>query len=384
MMLSLEERPRKFSDMVGNTRKIQEFQEMAKTGEFPNIMFFVGDSGSGKTTSAFIIASLLTGKNPIVNPDGTVDPNPEDGSYKAIVAENWGAHDVYFFVADKMGPADIEAVNTICSAGSLFGGAKAKKVIIIDEAQNLKKNAKGLTLTFLEQGKFTGTGVHIILCTMEPEAFDKATLDRGQVFTFKSPSATEIGNYLLSLLDKLDPEEKVPEIFSSEGLTAILDNCGGSVRKAVQDLQRCLSGKYFSKEEIRAEMDLITADDLGKDLSALMDRKKEALVNIAGYLKEEVFNMMYGALADAYFFRATGKAREAWRQGSSKAMSTHPALPELLATFDEVFRSRGPYFRPDVLLYRLSRFVLDSPAGLTQATPSPPPPQGGLPPRRRG
>ncbi len=381
MMLSLEERPRKFSDVIGNEVKLEGFKKMSKTLKFPNVMFFVGDTGSGKTTTALIIASLLTGKNNLVNPDGTQDPNPEDSSYKAIVAENWGAQDVYFYVADKMTPQDIEQINVVCSSGSLFGGSNSRKVIIIDEAQNLKKNAKGLTLTFLEQKRFITSGVHVILCTMEPEAFDKATLDRGQVYEFRAPSPTNIGNFLFAYLEKNGLVDTLPQEFVVDGLVVLRDNCNGSLRKALQDLQRCLADELFTTEKILSELAYISVEALGNDLTNLMDRKPEALIRIARYFREDHVNMMHGALADAYFYRATGRSREGWRSGSSRIMSTHPALPELLAIFDDVFRSRGPYFRPDILLYRFSKFILDGPSGLTQAPPPPSPP--GLP-RRRG
>lgn len=361
MMLSISERPRKFSEVIGHDRKMREFSNMSKNMNFPSIMIFDGVSGVGKTSVARIIAALLVDNNPIINKDGTRDPNPDSPSTKAIINEVYG-YDVHFFNASGMTKKDVLDLDLLASTGNLFGGKN--KVIIIDEAQELSGNAKGATMGFLEADR---PGVYIILCTMDLEAFHKAVKGRGQLYTFKAPSMQEIAQYLVRLFDKVAGDVEVPDTFFTEGIPAIIEAAEGSIRESIQTFQRCVTGEYWTKDAIFKEFSIVTTEDLSGLLYSLMDGKPKALNSILEVISAQTFGKMYAALADALIFKTTGTSQAGWRLQFSKTLSSHRNFPALMACFDDIFRSQNGYFRPEIFSYRICEFlnrVNAVPAGL--------------------
>ena len=146
-MLTQSLRPFKWDDIVGQKGIVKEMKKRSKTMEFPEVMLFEGASGTGKSTMAFLIAALLSDKNPIVNKDGTKDPNPESPSSKAILEMRFN-RDVIYKDASNMSKDDVLALQREVANAPMFDSVK---VVIIDESQELSKAGRGATLALLEK-----------------------------------------------------------------------------------------------------------------------------------------------------------------------------------------------------------------------------------------
>jgi len=64
-MRTIQDRPKTFAEIMGHIIILEEFKTRSRDKNYPNYMLFVGDSGTGKSTSAFIIAKLLNCSEPI-------------------------------------------------------------------------------------------------------------------------------------------------------------------------------------------------------------------------------------------------------------------------------------------------------------------------------
>lgn len=348
-MLTLTDRPFRFDDMIGQKGIIKEMKKRSIDNDYPPVMIFEGPSGTGKTTLACIIAALLSDPNPIVNQDGTKDPNPDSPACKAIRETKFN-RDVVFKDGSKMGKDDIaELENTLMLAPRYDG----RKVIIIDEAQALSKTAKGATLTLLEKQR---KDTYIILCTMDIESFDKAVRSRGPNYRFKSPTSTEIAEYLLNYTEKLNlSTDDSMEEFYTKGLFTISENCDGSVRTAVQNFERCVTGGFFTVAEIEREFNIISNDKLADIIQKLCDRNTDAIKVIKEFGPKDFYYKFFKTLVDTYVYSTSGYLDQAWKQRLSDNIIKHCSCPieTIIMNLKDV-DSNG-YFREDLFFFGLSK-----------------------------
>ena len=346
-MLTLSDRPFAFSEMIGQKGIIKEMEKRSITNDFPSVMIFEGPSGTGKTTLACIIAALLSDPNPIVHKNGVKDPNPNSPACKAIRETKFN-RDVVFKDGSKMGKDDIAELENTLMLAPRFDG---KKVIIIDEAQALSKVAKGATLTLLEKQR---KDTYIILCTMDIDSFDKAVRSRGPNYRFKSPSSTEIAEYLLNYTEKLDlSTDDSMEEFYTKGLFTIAENCDGSVRTALQNFERCITGEFFTVAEIEREFNIISNDKLADLIKMLCDHNGDAIKAIKDFGSKEFYYKFLKTLIDAYVYKHSGYLDQLWKQRLSDNIIKNIPKPlnEIINSLKTV--DSDGYFREDLFFFEL-------------------------------
>lgn len=350
-MLTLEERPFSFDQMIGQKGILKEMEKRSKTMDFPPVMIFEGASGTGKTTLAYIIAALLCDPNPIVNKDGSKSPNPESPICKAVRANRFNA-DIIFKDASSMGKDDVNQLAESLSIAPMFGD---KKVLIIDEAQELGKLAKGATLTLLEKRR---VDTYIILCTMNIDAFDKAVKSRGALYKFKSPTSEEIAEYLMTLTDKFNiPCDDAHMEFFQKGLFTIADSCDGSVRMAVQNFERAVLGEFFTVAEIEREFGVISNEKMASLMNRLAAQDKEVIADIRSFGSKDFFYKMFRILTEAYLYQKTQYVDQSWKARTYEPFMKYD-LGKILNTFLRV--DANGYFKEDVFTISLVEAFYDN------------------------
>lgn len=345
---ALSLRPKSLNDICGQKMIVAEMKRRSLTNDFPSVMIFGGDSGTGKTTVALIIGALMNDEDPIKQGDYN-DPNPNSPEYKAVYGEKFNRN-VCFYDASKMGKEDVIALEDVVSTKSLFGG---KKVIIIDEAQELSRHSKGATLKLLEKKR---EDVCIILCTMNPEVFDKSIRSRGSFYTFKSPTPSDIGRYLFNLA----AEEKgaLPEEFINGGLMTIAENCEGSVRMAVQTLERCLYSELYTADAIQQEFGFITSENLLTLIKMLIRKDTEFFKAVVDLGMKEFFYQSYKVVSDALVYLRTGYTDVFWKKAQFDTFKPFlNDLTEVFTLYAEIDRYMAGYFRESYCRVRLSEYL---------------------------
>lgn len=149
-------RPRKFSDMVGQGNVVEVLKKIAlDSGWRPSALLITGPFGTGKTTSARLIARALLCDNKIdgYEPCGTCDScrSMDLDNHSCCTEVDAASHGA---VADVRVMKDVLAYRT----------TDKPQVIILDESHNLSHPAQNALLQILEEGR---KEVLFIMCTTE-------------------------------------------------------------------------------------------------------------------------------------------------------------------------------------------------------------------------
>ena len=214
-------RPIKFSDMVGQDSITKTLKNQIIANRVGHAYLFNGGRGTGKTTSAKILARAINCLNP---KDG--EPCNECEICKEIL-EGSLTDVVEMDAASNNGVEDIRKIRDEVN----FLPTKAKyRVYIIDEVHMLSIGAFNALLKTLEEPP---AHVKFILATTEPQKIPVTILSRCQRFDFKKVSEKDIEKRL-KIITK-ESEIKIED--NAINLMSVLAE--GAVRDAISILERC-------------------------------------------------------------------------------------------------------------------------------------------------
>jgi len=233
LVLARKYRPQKFEDLYGQDALVQTLQNAVESERLHHAYVLNGIRGTGKTTTARILAKVLNCEN---GPSTTwADDDPQ------CLAIEKGSHvDVLEFdAASYTGVDDIrelfEGVNYAPVQGRY-------KVYIIDEVHMLSKQAFNALLKTLEEPP---AQVKFIFATTEVNKIPVTVLSRCQRFDLKRITA----DTLYQLFEKILGEEKVK--FEETALHLIARAADGSARDGLSLLDQSIalsSGKKVSTD----------------------------------------------------------------------------------------------------------------------------------------
>jgi len=344
-MYSLEHRPISLDTIVGQKGIIREMKKRSLTRDFPEVMIFHGPSGTGKTTLAYIIAGIINEKNPIEK-EGFIDPNPDSISFQSILKEKF-SRDIHFYDASSLNKEEMQKLENIASSAPMYD---TKKVLIIDEAQEITNAGKGVALRLLEKKRKNS---HIILCTMNIGAFDKAVQTRGINYKFKEPNPSEIAGYLFSVVAEEGLLDTVPEVFLTEGIFSIAENSSGSVREAVQNLERCIMSEIYTPEDIIKELGLYTDSFITDALVAILNGKSKDIID--GIFKDPMSFHLKAAkiVSESEMYKYTGYIDQSWKKKNMERLISSPNFDKIVEVIYNL--SREVYFRESVFKIEMAR-----------------------------
>ena len=358
-MLTLQDRPFSFSEIIGQKNIVREMKRRSKTLDYPEVMLFQGPSGTGKTTLACIIAALLNDPSPLQDPDGTLEPNPESPA-SVDIRETRFHRDVIFKDASSMSKEDVLGLASEVATSPMYD---KNKILIIDEAQFLSKMGKGAMLTFLEKKK---KGTYVIMCTMDASVFDKAIRSRAVEYRFRSPTEDEIAQYLFSYTERLSlPVTDDTRDFYTNGLYTIATGCQGSVRMALQMFERCIEGEIYRDEDIEREFGTVSTKKFDQIVKNLIDKKdRQAVSDLMNLEVEDAYRLLMSSLTNIYLYRTTGYSSTEWGARQSSQIESIDRVRLLLELLKDVPTS--PFIRKDLFIYALSKYYDSSePTGIS-------------------
>ena len=234
-------RPLKFADMVGQDHITKTLRNQVISNRVGHAYLFTGGRGTGKTTSAKILARVVNCLNP---QDG--EPCNECEICKEIL-EGSLTDVVEMDAASNNSVEDIRSIRDEVN----FLPTKAKyRVYIIDEVHMLSTGAFNALLKTLEEPP---EHVKFILATTEPQKLPTTILSRCQRFDFKKIPENDI----IKRLNIICNESNIK--IDEEALKIIAVLSEGHMRDAISILERC------SQEE---NTEIITTDEV-KELVGL-------------------------------------------------------------------------------------------------------------------
>ncbi len=273
-------RPLKFEDMVGEEHITRTLKNQIIANRVGHAYLFNGGRGTGKTTSAKILARAVNCLNP---QDG--EPCNECEICKEIL-EGSLTDVVEMDAASNNGVEDIRSIREEVN----FLPTKAKyRVYIIDEVHMLSAGAFNALLKTLEEPP---EHVKFILATTEPQKLPTTILSRCQRFDFKRITDDNIIKRLKIICS--ESEIKINE--AALKLIAILAE--GAMRDAISILERCCQE---TTEEIDVEIvkELVGIPQLehisNLTRSILEQNQENALKEIDEVIKEgkDLYNFLW-------------------------------------------------------------------------------------------
>ena len=227
-------RPKDFSHMVGQETIVATLRNQIRTGRIAHAYLFCGSRGTGKTSTAKILARAINCLHPR---DG--DPCGECENCRRMEAEE-SLDVIEIDAASNNGVDEIRNLRDTVKYPPQFG---QYKVYIIDEVHMLSVSAFNALLKTLEEPP---EHVVFILATTEPQKLPATVLSRCQRFDFGRISAAKIQARLREAAEGAGGKA------TDGALNAIARAAEGGMRDALSILDMCLGyGKDINEELVR-------------------------------------------------------------------------------------------------------------------------------------
>lgn len=249
-----EWRPKAFADIVGQEHISQTLQNALEANRIAHAYLFCGPRGTGKTSTAKVLAKALNCLDPL-----ELEPCNKCENCNRINEGN--SYDV--FEIDAASNRGIDEIRDLREKVK-FAPAEGKyKIYIIDEVHMLTAEAFNALLKTLEEPP---RQVVFILATTEPHKIPLTILSRCQRFDFRRIGLPDI----IERLKDIATHEKLT--ISDDALRVIAKRAEGGMRDALSILDQCISfsGKTISVEDITTILGTVNEEILQKISSAII------------------------------------------------------------------------------------------------------------------
>lgn len=223
LVLARKYRPQTFAEVVGQPQIIHTLVQAIAKQRIHHAFLFCGARGTGKTTTARILAKALCClQGPTSTPCNQCESCVEITQGTSVDVQEMDA-------ASQNKVEDIRELRESIRYAPVRG---KKKIFILDEVHMLSNSAFNALLKTLEEPPPHAV---FILATTDPHKLPATILSRVQRYDFRLVSTAVLLGYLEQILQK----ENIP--FETKALLPIVQESGGSVRDALSLLDQVLA-----------------------------------------------------------------------------------------------------------------------------------------------
>ena len=364
-------RPESFADLVGQEHISRTLSRAVTSGQTSHAYLFTGPRGTGKTSTAKILARALNcAEGPTLTPCGVCDScrSISDGSSMDV------------FEIDAASNRGIDEIRDLRESVKFAPTEGHYKIYIIDEVHMLTTEAFNALLKTLEEPP---ERVIFILATTEPHKVPATIQSRCQRYDFHRITVTEIRDRLLYVCKESDIAAE------EDALGIIAAQADGGMRDALSILDQCmaLAEGTLTAERVQEALGLVgrawirrmAGEIAARDAAALIAQLsellqsgrelKQVLAELAQHFRRLMIAGVGGAVSAAEL--CAGDAEElrmdAAQFTQEEIMSI---LRRLNETMQELRTSPQPRIAVETLLIGLCHTEGTAPSGESTAPPT--------------
>ena len=244
-VLARKWRPQRFDEVIGQEPVTRTLRNAIASGRIAHAFVFAGPRGSGKTTTARILAKALNCvQRPTADPCGVCDACVE-------IAQG---RDMDVLEIDAASHTQVDNIREVVLSGLAVAPVRDNyKVFIIDEVHQLSSHSFNALLKSIEEPP---SHVVFMMATTELHKIPDTILSRSQVFEFRTIPARAITQQLRRIADAETLE------VSDAALALISRAAEGSMRDAQSALDQVMAfaGQTISVDEVSAVLGLVGRD----------------------------------------------------------------------------------------------------------------------------
>jgi DNA polymerase III subunit gamma/tau len=333
-------RPRRFSEVRGQEHIVKALRNAVINHREGQAYLFSGPRGTGKTTSARILAKVL-------NCERSVDGEPCCECDSCLAVERGTSYDVHEL--DAASNNGVDAMRDLIEKASL-GTPGRHKVYILDEVHMLSKAAEAALLKTLEEPP---PHVVFVLATTDPQKVSDTIRSRTQHLRFHLLPMDELEQHIRWVA----ADAGLP--VSDAAILAALEQGGGSARDTLSALELLATtgGDDVEVVQYGEFIESLIELDPGRALAAVafgvqQGRDPRALTeDVIRYLRDCFLSLMAPELVALPDSRAVVVAEQASRLGAGKLVKAMERLGEILV---EMRHSPDPRLLLEVALVQLT------------------------------
>ncbi len=227
-------RPQSFDDLKGQSTIRQTLTNAIENNRLHHALLFNGPRGTGKTSTARILAKTLRCTNLQEN------HTPCNECHDCVEITNGRSLDV--LEIDGASNNGVDSIRELRDRVGFHASSGSKKIYIIDEVHMLSTSAFNALLKTLEEPP---EGVYFMMATTELHKLPKTILSRCQRYDFKPVGVEEVKG----LLKKICDEDKIT--YEEDALFLLAQAGEGCVRDSYSFLDQCIT---FSNGNLTAKL----------------------------------------------------------------------------------------------------------------------------------
>lgn len=364
-------RPESFADLVGQEHISRTLSRAVTSGQTSHAYLFTGPRGTGKTSTAKILARALNcAEGPTLTPCGVCDScrSISDGSSMDV------------FEIDAASNRGIDEIRDLRESVKFAPTEGHYKIYIIDEVHMLTTEAFNALLKTLEEPP---ERVIFILATTEPHKVPATIQSRCQRYDFHRITVTEIRDRLLYVCKESDIAAE------EDALGIIAEQADGGMRDALSILDQCmaLAEGTLTAERVQEALGLVgrawirrmAGEIAARDAAALIAQLsellqsgrefKQVLAELAQHFRRLMIAGVGGAVSAAEL--CAGDAEELRMDAAQFTQEEIMAiLRRLNETMQELRTSPQPRITVETLLIGLCHTEGSAPSGESTAPPT--------------